>query len=361
MQQPTHPALPVLRALAVGGVGGAIAAALDLPLAWMMGAMIASGIGASAGMRVHVPQNLRRVVLAVAGVYIGVEITPDLLARLGKLPVSLGMLGLYVVVITSGTVYALRKFLRTSWTTACCAALPGGLSAAIALSEGRGDDRLVALIHITRVASVVVAIPLIARASGDFGGASDAAAVWFWHWDYVRELTAGRGLLEVVLLAGFVAAIGILLNFKAPAFLLIAVVLSAAVRLAGWTQGQLPDFPLALAMLILGTAIGSGCHVMRGGGVLRLFATGLSIMLGVLALTVLFAYAGSAAMGIPFHLALLFFAPGGIAEMSLIAVALGADPPLVVLHQTLRILMILIIGPQLIAFAERIDRSAGRE
>ena len=277
--------------------------------------------------------------------------------RLGRLPISLGMLGLYVVAATAGSAYAFRRFLHTSWTTACCAAVPGGLSAAIALSEGRGDERLVALMHITRVIMVVVAIPLIIRSTGEFaGGLGESAA---WPLDRGPASAGGRGLLEVAGLAGLVSAIGIRLNFKAPAFLLIAVILSAIARLAGWTQGQLPDLPLNLAMLILGSAIGAGCGVMRGRGMLRLLAVGFGVMAGLLALAAGFAAALSATLGVPFHLTLLFFAPGGIAEMSLIAVALGIDPPLVVLHQTLRVLLILVVSPPLIAFVARFDRRDG--
>ena len=351
-----HPVVPIFQAVAIGGIGGAAAAGLGLPLAWMMGAMMASGFGAMMGMRGHIPQNIRRVVLAVAGVYIGVEITPGLLAQLGALPLSLGMLLLYVTAATAGAAWAFRKWLKTSWATACCAAVPGGLSAAIALAEGRGDDRLVALVHILRVALVVITIPVIARSSGAFNGVLAEPAGG---WDYAAELTHWRGLAEVALIAGCVSVLGIRCTFKAPAFLLIAVILSAAARLAGVSEGQLPDLPLNIAMLVLGTAIGCGCYVMRGKGMLRLLLAGLSVMGGTIGLAVLFAYAAAAMMGIPFHLALLFFAPGGIAEMSLIAVALGADPPLVVLHQTLRILLILLVTPQVIAIIERKAKGGG--
>ena len=48
-----------------------------------------------------------------------------------------------------------------------------------------------------------------------------------------------------------------------------------------------------------------------------------------------------------------------MAEISLIALALGADPPLVALHQTLRLLLILMAAPAIIAFASRYDGQPG--
>ena len=346
---------PIWRALAVGAVGGAIAAALNLPLAWMMGAMIASAVAAAAGMPGRIPQNMRRIVLAVAGVYIGAGVTPDLLERLGKLPISLGLLTVYVTLATAGAAFVFRKFLKTSRTTACCASVPGGLSVAVAMAENRGDDRFIALMHMTRASLVVVAIPLMAKATGQFDGVDGAKAAGFWSWDYARELTDWRGLSEVTLVTGLVAGLGVMLKLKAPAFLLLAAGLSASARLFGWTEGRPPDFPLNMAMVVLGAAVGAGCHVMRGKGILLLLFTGVCVVSGMLCLSAFFAYTGAKAMDMPFYLALLFFTPGGVAEISLIAVALGADPPLVALHQTLRLMLILVAAPMVIALASRFD------
>ena len=345
--------LPIWRALGVGALGGAAAAALNLPLAWMMGSMIASAVAAACGIGGRIPQNLRRIVLAVAGIYIGAGVTPDLLERLGKLPISLGMLAVYVTAATAGAAFVFRKFMKTSRTTACCASVPGGLSVAVAMAENRGDDRFIALMHMTRASLVVIAIPLMAQATGEFAAAEGDAG--FWTWNYKRELTDWRGLSEVALITGLVAAAGVALKLKAPAFLLIAAGLSASARVFGWTEGRPPDFPLNLSMIVLGAAVGSGCHIMRGAGVVSVLLVGACVVGGMLGLSVLFAYTGAGIMDMPFYLALLFFTPGGVAEISLIAVALGADPPLVALHQTLRLLLILIAAPAVIAIASRFD------
>ena len=352
---------PVWRALGVGAAGGGVAAALNFPLAWMMGAMLATAFASAAGMNGRIPQNLRRIVLAVAGIYIGAGVTPDLLERLGKLPISLGMLTVYVSAATAGAALVFRCFLKTSRTTACCASVPGGLSVAVAMAENRGDDRFIALMHMTRASLVVVAIPLLAQATGELAPAADGEnSGWWWDRDFAMALSDWRGLSEVFLVTGLVAGAGVLLKMKAPAFLLCAAGVSASARIFGWTDGRPPDIPLNMAMVILGAAVGSGCHVMRGRGIVTLLAVGFLVVMGMLGLSVLFAQVGSDIMGMPFPLALLFFTPGGVAEISLIAVALGADPPLVALHQTLRLLLILVTAPMIIALASRFDGQPGQ-
>ena len=348
-------AAPVWRALAVGAVGGAVASAFNLPLAWMMGAMIASGVAAAAGMSGRIPQNLRRIVLAIAGIYIGAGVTPDLLDRMGKLPVSLGMLTLYVSVATLAAALIFRHLMKTSRTTACCAAVPGGLSVAVAMAENRGDDRFIALMHMTRASLVVVAIPMLVKVTGGFDEALAEKGAGLWGWDYEAELTNWRGLSEVALVTGLVAGVGVLLKLKAPAFLLLAAGISATARILGWTEDRPPDFPLNGAMIVLGAAVGSGCHIMRGKGIFLILTVGVLVVMGMLGLSVLFATIGSSIMDMPFYLALLFFTPGGVAEISLIAVALGTDPPLVALHQTLRLMLILAVAPMVIALASRFD------
>ena len=72
----------------------------------------------------------------------------------------------------------------------------------------------------------------------------------------------------------------------------------------------------------------------------------------LLALSAGFALAVWAALGVPLFSALLAYAPGGVAEMSLIAIAIDADPAFVATHHMARIFAILFALP-LIAGALR--------
>ena len=365
----------VFRALGAGGVGGGIAAFFELPLAWMMGALAANAVLSGCGVRVRIPQNLRRMVLAVAGVYIGAGVAPDLAERLAATPVSLSLLALYVAAATAGGAFAFRKLLGTNRTTAWCASAPGGLSVAVAMAENRGDDRVIAVMHMLRAALVVVAIPLMAGATGLIGTAEVL------HPDEVRHgafkewaavYVAGRGwmgvnvdlaldLVGLAEVAGITLAalvFGLVLRAKAPVYLLSAAGLAAAARLLEWTSTRPPEWPLSVAMVALGAAVGSGFHLIRGSGAgrtLGILGVSGAVVAAMLGLSAGFAWVGAEVLGMPFPVVLLFFTPGGVAEISLIAVALGADPPMVAFHQMMRLLLILGCAPALIALAARRD------
>ncbi len=65
----------------------------------------------------------------------------------------------------------------------------------------------------------------------------------------------------------------------------------------------------------------------------------------LLVLAAVFGQAVESTLGIPFSAALLAFAPGGLAEMSLIALSLDIDAAYVSSHHIVRIFMIVLAAP----------------
>ena len=65
----------------------------------------------------------------------------------------------------------------------------------------------------------------------------------------------------------------------------------------------------------------------------------------LLSATILFAVGLSQMTGLPVVALTLAFSPGGLAEMSLIAIAIGADAAFVVTHHVVRIFMIVVFAP----------------
>jgi uncharacterized membrane protein AbrB (regulator of aidB expression) len=58
-------------------------------------------------------------------------------------------------------------------------------------------------------------------------------------------------------------------------------------------------------------------------------------------------------LGIPFAAALLAFSPGGLAEMSLIALSMNVDAAYVSSHHIVRIFMIVLAAPLLFRLLRR--------
>lgn len=120
---------------------------------------------------------------------------------------------------------------------------------------------------------------------------------------------------------------------------------SVLVHLGGLTAATPPGFLTALAQVIIGISIGcrfSGIAVRMMRDTL---VTGALSTLLMLALAVIFALSLEAATGLPFAALLLAFAPGGLAEMSLISLTLGIDSAFVSTHQVVRIFFIVALFP----------------
>ena len=331
---------PVGRSLALGILGGWLASLAHVPLAWMLGAMAANIAAALAGRNLAVPQPLRRATLSVAGVYIGAAFSPQAADQLAAAPASLALMFGYVFLATVLAALAFRKYLKVNAETSFCAAIPGGLTVAIALSERHGDERVVSLMQVMRVTMIVLLVPLAARATLSFSPES--------------AVPAGPGSAwPPLLIAGLVSGIGFALRARAPMFLLVAAGLSGLCYFGGWAEGRPPDWPLNAAMVALGSAVGSGFGTFGGARFFPTLLAGLGIFSGMLVLAALFAAAGSALLEIPFWTMMLAFAPGGVAEVSLIAVALDLNPPFVALHQAARILVLIALAPMIVAFISR--------
>ena len=59
-------------------------------------------------------------------------------------------------------------------------------------------------------------------------------------------------------------------------------------------------------------------------------------------------------LGLPIAALVLAFAPGGLAEMSLIALALGVDPAFVSSHHVVRIFLVVVLAPLARIFHEAV-------
>ena len=57
--------------------------------------------------------------------------------------------------------------------------------------------------------------------------------------------------------------------------------------------------------------------------------------------------------GLPFRAVWLAFAPGGLAEMTLISLSLNIDPAFVSTHHLLRVLFMVLISPILFKFLQK--------
>lgn len=341
-------------ALALATLGGAAAAGVGLPLPWMLGPMGICAAAALAGLPVAGPAVARPVVIPVLGVMLGAGFSPEIP---GQLADWAGTFALLPPFLAAGGLASWLWFRRVGGydaRTAFFCAAPGGLNEMILLgAEAGADERRIALTHSVRIFMVIA---LVALAFALIAGTTTAG------------LEAARtGLADLpprdaaLLLACAVAGVPLARRARLPAPGLFGpMVLSAALHLTGVATAAPPSLLVGIAQLVIGTVL--GCRFV--GASLR--DTGRDILLGagatalLLAVTLTFAAAVALLTPAPFSQAVLAYSPGGLAEMSLLALAKNQDVAYVATAHVARIVIILLaIQPVFRALASRLPPPGG--
>ncbi len=337
--------------MVLGTGGGALFAWLHLPLPWMLGAMSATTVAALSGIRLYMPFSLRMAMVAVLGVLLGSAFTPDILDQIGRwLPTAL-LLGLYIPLSLIVVYIYFRRLWGYDVPTAYFSASPGGLTAMILTGEAMGGDgRKIALVHATRILIVVLLIPVSFRLWGGFN--VQRAAFSLGHYPPVEDI--------LLLLAAIPAGWGVagFLRLPTPA-LLGPLIASIAIHISGLTAARPPFEIVAISQIVVGAGIGtrfSGSSLRHAGRTI-VAATGSTVLM--LALVALFASLGTNLFDLGAPGLILSLAPGGLTEMSLIALAMGIDTAMVSTMHILRIFTVLFGAPvvfQALRLKERFSR-----
>lgn len=321
-------------AMVIGIAGGWLFATLKVPLPWMLGPLAFSTVAALLGAPVAAPNAARAPMLAVLGVMLGAGVSPDLVARAPQYVGSIVAL-VFVAVIGTGLCFLyFRKVGKFDRTTSFYSSVPGGLSEMILMGEHDGGSvRDIAVIHGGRILFVVLVIPfLIQFASGIMIGGRPPPGVpllqlaWTDLLLFAATFAAGTALSTVV---------------KSPTALFLGpLVVSAIVHGSGWTKFQAPSELVITAQLIIGLSLGcrfAGARV-RDIGRSLLLSLGASMLL--LSVAAAFAWVVSMLLHLDMLGLLLAYSPGGVAEMSLVALALHIDTALVVVHHLVRVFLV---------------------
>ncbi|MCY4467737.1 MAG: AbrB family transcriptional regulator [Thiotrichales bacterium] len=330
------------RTLVIGTAGGALFAWVNLPLAWMLGAMVATTVASLGGARLYVPGPMRSIMVAIIGVLLGASFTPEVLDKARDWPLSIGGLLLHLSILVGVLFFYFHRIVGLDAPTAYFSATPGGLAEMVITGSAMGaDDRTIALVHTARVLLVVLTIPLWYRYMT--GVVTTPSSI--------GPSIGAIGFIDVVVLAAC-AVVGVVAGrlIRLPAYRLSGPLLASAVlHAAGLNESAPPWEVVAVAQVIVGSAIGArftGVSVLR---VLRLTAAAVVSTVVMLVATVAFALVLAPATGIDWRSIVLAYAPGGLAEMSLIALSLGIETAFVATHHVVRIGLIVVVAPLVFA------------
>ena len=331
--------------LALAGVGVFVALHLRMPLPWMLGPLIATAIASLAGLQIAgrspaLPPQSRDIFVPVLGVVIAARMTPQIVEGLWRWWPSLLAVIPYVVLLQMANYVVFRRLGRYDPATAYFAASPGGLVEATLLgTKSGGSTARIVMHHSTRVIFAMVTVPFVLRFLGYSYDRSSVSKVPFVFGP--EALTDFAMVVPLALLGVMVAR-----RLHVPGGPMLGPFLfCGALYGAGIVHAPVPSPLVNLAQLVIGATLGTRFgptdrNLLLSGLTLSILALISSLLVAGLAAVTLRA-AGVADLSVLF----LSFAPGGLSEMSLIAVALHADPVFVATHHMVRIVSSVTISP----------------
>lgn len=330
--------------LGLGTIGGVLGWKLALPLPWLLGALIVTALVAQSGwrplgQRLNMPVAIRTRTLPIIGVAIGAAFTPEVLGQLAHWwPTALALAAFLPVALASG--YAVFRLAGLPRLESLYGALPGGMIESTQLAEEAGaDPATVTVLHLVRIVTTLIAIPpVFFLLTGDWVGRNAGMTL---PGAAGPATPAELALLLVVAAAGYV--MGVRLRLPA-AHILGPMILSALAYGTGLVRGLPPDWIIAAAQVIVGCGLGA-----RFAGVPRTLLARVAGLAFVNTLILIGMALGLSALmspvvGEPAATIFLAFAPGGLPEMSLIALSVGVSIPFVMSHHLLRLVLSLLIA-----------------
>ena len=317
----------------------------NVPLAWMIGPMIAVSIAALNGLKIFMPRLALSSILIILGLHIGNYIDQNLISQMVNwIWTTIIMLGYIVVSIVIVSKY-LQKFSGYNEKTSIFSAAPGALGPLMILAEyEKSDLSQVATAHLIRLIIIITVFPFIIVNLS----ASDTLEIQKFdymsqnHWDLVLLIIASiififffdKAKIPAALLSGTLVASGVLQIFDIASY-------------------KLPDASINFCLLILGASV--GCRFanktvkeVANNSFHGLVATILLVFFGLLA-----AFIATFFVDNNFLTLVLSFCPGGIYEVAVIAIAFDLEPDFVAFHHIIRLLFILFVVPLILRLIER--------
>jgi hypothetical protein len=327
----------IVTGFAVAGAGVLVFKLLHLPLPFLMGPIFACLIAALLGIPMRGIKPVNEAMRSILGVAVGSTFTVSLLISMGAMWPTLLMVPVMIAAIGAVGVPYFQRLWGFDFATSYYAAMPGGLQDMLIFGEEAGGDvRALSLIHATRVMVIVVILPFLLK--------------WAWDADLSNPPGAPASSLawSQMALMAFCGLVGWQVAKRLGLFgasILGPLLLAAIFALAGILQHRPPAEAIWAAQFFIGMGVGTKYAGISWYEIRRDVTAALGFCLILLVLTVIFAETIHL-----FHLApametILAFAPGGQAEMAVLALIVGADLAFVVAHHVLRIVLVILGAP----------------
>ena len=307
--------------------------------------LLVISVAALMGLKVVMPKLALSSILIILGLHIGNYIDQNLISQMINWIWTTIIMFFYILFSIIIVSKYLQKFSGYNQKTSIFSASPGALGPLMILAEyEKSDLSQVATAHLIRLILIITVFPFI------IVNLAPTEAHEFEKFDYL-----GQNHFDLIIL--LVASIILILIFdkiKIPAALLSGtLVASGVLQITEVASYKLPDESINFCLLILGASVGCRFVEKTLTEVVRntlnsIVATILLVILGLIAAAIATFFVEN-----DFLTLILSFCPGGIYEVSVIAIAFDLDPNFVAFHHIIRLLIILFIIPVILRIIDK--------
>lgn len=302
--------------------------------------MFACLLAALLGLKLSDIKPLSEGMRTILGVAVGASVTTAFFIALPDIWDTLALIPFMVIANGIMGVWYFKRFAGYDFPTAYYASMPGGLQDMIVFGEEAGGNvRAISLIHATRVLVIVVILPLMLTQLWDANlDTPPGASVTTFELDQIA-------ILIVCGLAGWRIAKR---TGMFGASILGPLIFTAIASLVGILHTRPPAEAIWAAQYFIAIGIGVKYVGITSKELRHDVVAGLGFCVLLLALTTAVVLAVLALDLAPPMETILSLAPGGQAELVVLALIVGADMGFVVAHHLFRIFFV-ILGAPLIA------------
>ena len=329
-----------------------------LPVPYMLGSLIGvwvlGGLIRPAQPWLGVPRWFHIPVILGLGVIVGGAIGPGFIGSiLIWWPTTLVVIVATTIATTIGFL-VLWRLRRRPWLQALLSAVPGGQAEVSVIARDYVEkDYAVVLSHLVRVTFIFLSTPLIlALVEGQAAVEQSYQAQ-----DNLPGLfeLPPRRIIEFLAMAFGSYALARLIRMPMP-HLLGPMLVSLVLNALGWVETiRLNEFVL-LAQVTIGGQIGARLSRVPFREVVSYLIDGLMVSVVTLSIYTGFAVAVAVMLDMRLLDAYIGFVPGGLYEVTLLSVLFGLDVAFVAFHNTLRVVLIYVGLPFVLARTQLAER-----
>ena len=332
--------LSILLLVAISGA--AVAYYLNFPLPFFLGPVISVMILSFSGFTFKIPEIVWTTTRVVIAIYLASKLSPSIIDDVIKWSGSFLMqfLMIFVSIFLLSIFY--RKFCNFDLPTSISSSTPGGATAVFLISEdlGKIDVRKHFITHLSRMFFIVTILPFsIQYYLGDN------------NYIYKKEIYFDLSQFILILVVSLISVL-IMKKIKSPSpYFLGPVIGCGALYISGFTEIVFPDIGLNICLLVIGSFIGSRFQNYKVGDFfLNLKFSVIGIIL-IFLIMIIFAYLSHLIFNLDFLALIISYCPGGIYEMTGMALAFNYEPDFVLAHHVVRLFTIMFCMPFIMKYA----------